>query len=277
MRKWIRRITTARYYGNIFRRNAPQLDRLSKLLDDQPSRLVLRRILSAYKAVWRRPVYYLSRAALRECSEYHFTAEDGYIVRGTRNPYFLSEIFRFDEPMILLDGGAYIGDTVELALKEERLPCRRIYAFEPNRENYRKLIGVAERYSSVVVCYNKGLDDHDARVRFRENDAGSRIDDSGECMIEVIDTGAFLHQLEEDRPTFIKLDIEGKEQDVLRSAADYISRERPDMAVSIYHRLEDLWEIPLLLSNICPDYRLYIRHQSNYYTETVCYATVRRS
>ena len=73
---------------------------------------------------------------------------------------------------------------------------------------------------------------------------------------------------------FIKLDIEGKEKEVLMDIEEYIAEQMPDLAICIYHKVEDLWEIPMMIKKINPKYKIYIRHHSNYYTETVCYATV---
>lgn len=273
----IKRYSTARYYARVFHEHSRELEQLRQLLCDRASLDTLQKILSAYTCVLRSPEHYFRSAACAVCSEHHFIADNGYVVRGTQNPYFLSDIFRFDSPMVLLDGGAYVGDTVELLLGRLRLPCSRVYAFEPNPRNFAKLTAEAAKHGDIVRCLPYGLDDRDAVVGFSMDDAGSRIDSNGCDTVEVIDTGAFLSRLENDLPTFLKLDIEGKEQDVLESARNYIAARKPDLAVSIYHRLEDLWEIPLLIHDICPEYRIYIRHQSNYFTETVCYAAARRA
>ncbi len=268
-KKWSR----SRYYSGIFRANAARLDALQNALADERSREVLQTILRAYKAVSRPAGYYFTQAAGVPCTEHHFVTPDGYQVRGTRNPYFLPELFRLTPEMVYLDGGAYIGDTLQLLTETLGAPCRFAYAFEPNAENYKKLLATAARCQPDIQCFRCGLDDRDGTASFSVNDAASRIDSQGNVTIPVMNAGKFLESLTEHRPTFIKLDIEGREPAVLESMAPYLRRYTPDLAVSIYHKLEDLWEIPLQLQRICPEYRLYIRHQSNYFTETVCYAT----
>ena len=275
MRRIIRRFTTARYYSQIFDENSKNIEDLLDILADERSRTTFIGILKAYTSFFRKPYYYFSNIADSMCKNFHFSAEDGYKVYGTENPYFLKEIFSLDKDMVYLDGGAYIGDTIELLFKVLNGPCKYTYAFEPNDVNFRKIEKLSEKYTDYIACFNAGLDNHTGIVSFVKDDAGSRIIESGAEKIEVIDVGEFLNNLTNNLPTFIKLDIEGKESDVIDSMSIYIKKNSPDLAISIYHKLEDLWQIPLQIHKINPDYKIYIRHQSNYYTETVCYATVK--
>jgi hypothetical protein len=73
-------------------------------------------------------------------------------------------------------------------------------------------------------------------------------------------------------PTFIKMDVEGAEPDVIRGAAGIIAADAPTMAIVLYHRTSDLWTIPLALRALRPDYRFYLRRYAEDCWETVCYA-----
>ena len=77
--------------------------------------------------------------------------------------------------------------------------------------------------------------------------------------IETVILDDFLHG---ERVTFIKMDIEGAELDALRGASRIIKEQKPKLAISIYHRLEDIIEIPKLIISLRPDYRLYVNHIS---------------
>jgi hypothetical protein len=46
----------------------------------------------------------------------------------------------------------------------------------------------------------------------------------------------------------------------------------PVLAVSLYHKPEDLWDLPLLINALVPGYLLYLRRYSDERWETVCYA-----
>lgn len=272
---FIKRITRANYYRKIFFYNKEDITRLSSILEDNKSVDTLNYLISSYCTRWHSPEYYYRKAASEPCTEHHFVTDNGYEVKGVENPYFLNEIFDLDKCGVFFDGGAYIGDTLETAQKY--IPnLRLIYAFEPNKETYKKLIDNKRIKRRGVKFFNNGLGKKEGEFRFKNDDAGSRISEEGSEVIKVLSAGEFVSTLRKDeRPDFIKLDIEGAELDVIDSFNMYIARYKPDLAISIYHKLEDLWTIPLKLKMLCPEYHIYIRHQSNYYTETICYATTR--
>jgi hypothetical protein len=66
------------------------------------------------------------------------------------------------------------------------------------------------------------------------------------------------------------MDIEGAELDALRGAEGIIERDHPRLAISVYHKPEDIWEIPHYILRRHPGYKLYLR-QHAVFTETVCY------
>ena len=72
--------------------------------------------------------------------------------------------------------------------------------------------------------------------------------------------------------SFIKLDLEGGEFKAINGAKRLIRNSRPVMAVSIYHKPQDIWEIPLLLSEYCEDYNFYIRQHNFNSFDSVLYA-----
>ena len=68
------------------------------------------------------------------------------------------------------------------------------------------------------------------------------------------------------------MDIEGTEMEALKGAEYIIKKYKPKLAISIYHKPEDIVEIPKYILNINPDYKLYLRHYSDNAGETVLYA-----
>ncbi len=78
----------------------------------------------------------------------------------------------------------------------------------------------------------------------------------------------------EDKVTFIKLDIEGSELEALRGAEKIIRRDKPRLAISIYHKPQDYFEIPLYIRGLVPEYKLYIRHHKFNKNDTVLYAVL---
>lgn len=181
----------------------------------------------------------------------------------------------FDLPQLHLeneyfvDAGAFNGDTSSYFLDH----CKNGYAyiFEPNPEQLRLS---QERLSthSNAEFFPYGLYDENATMQFNccNGDAGSaKISQSGDTEIAV----RKLDDVLQDRKvTFIKMDIEGSELAALRGAEQIIRRQKPKLAVCVYHKPQDMWEIPRLLLEYCPQYRLYLRHYSITHTETVLYA-----
>lgn len=74
-------------------------------------------------------------------------------------------------------------------------------------------------------------------------------------------------------PTFIKMDIEGAEVGALKGAAEMIKRRKPKLAICLYHKLTDMWEVPLLIKSLVPEYQLYCR-KNHIKNEFVLYAAV---
>src|SRR5207249_12176342 len=74
------------------------------------------------------------------------------------------------------------------------------------------------------------------------------------------------------RIDFLKMDIEGSELDALRGAEVALRRWKPKLAISLYHRPEDFFEIPIWIDSLQCGYRLFLDHYSIHDEETVLYA-----
>jgi len=72
----------------------------------------------------------------------------------------------------------------------------------------------------------------------------------------------------------VKMDIEGSEYNAIIGAKETIYKNSPKLAISVYHRRNDLFTLPLLIHEIEPKYRLYLRHHSNSFRETLLYAKI---
>lgn len=72
--------------------------------------------------------------------------------------------------------------------------------------------------------------------------------------------------------TFIKMDIEGAELAALKGAKNTIKMYKPKLAICVYHNPLDIIEIPKLIKEIEPSYKLYLRHYSKFYSDTILYA-----
>ncbi len=78
--------------------------------------------------------------------------------------------------------------------------------------------------------------------------------------------------LADRKPTYIKFDVEGAEHDALVGGTGTITANMPVLAVCLYHRPHDLWDLPLLVRSMRPDYRMYLRRYSDERWEQLLYA-----
>jgi len=81
-----------------------------------------------------------------------------------------------------------------------------------------------------------------------------------------------LDEFINDEVSFIKMDIEGAEIKALTGARKLIKKYKPKLAISAYHLPLDIIQIPLIIHDMAPEYKLYLRHHSLVHYETVLYA-----
>lgn len=199
---------------------------------------------------------------------------DGLPVPSLQDQYFPSGVVSLSSDEVFVDCGAYIGDTIRRFLARQGPAFSRIIAFEPDLHSFEELLAYLSTLDSdirsKIRALNCAVGARCGRVRFHAHgSAGSRISSKGSTEIDCV---ALDEQLSGDTPTYLKLDVEGTEYDTLVGAREVITRARPIVAVSVYHRPTDLWELPLYLHSLYADYRFFLRTHDNDGTEVVCYA-----
>ena len=99
----------------------------------------------------------------------------------------------------------------------------------------------------------------------------SALSESGAEEVEVRPVQDVVTARSEDM-VFLKFDVEGAEAAALAGAVPLISRDRTIVAVCVYHRPDDLWELPMQLRKLAPEHRLYLRTQGEDGMDVVCYS-----
>jgi len=154
-----------------------------------------------------------------------------------------------------LDLGAYNGDTVAEFLAHVS-DYEQIIALEPDPKNYKKLIKNTEALSRIR-CINAGVYREPCQLTFAAN-AGRNSTVSSKGRITYMES---VDSLLSGAPvSYIKMDVEGQEQNAILGAAETIRRYKPKMLISCYHRSEDLFLLPREVLSIRDDYRIYLRH-----------------
>lgn len=171
---------------------------------------------------------------------------------------------------VFVDGGCYDADNSKRFMEFAKNSDAYIYAFEPDEEN---VIHCEERLKQVCKgqykLIQKGLWSKETVLRFSSGEnVASHLSQDGNIKVPVVDIDSTI----KEKVTFIKMDIEGSECEALKGAEKTIKTYMPRLAISVYHRLEDIWEIPQLILELNPNYKLYFRHYSIAGDETVVYA-----
>ena len=191
------------------------------------------------------------------------------IAGNIRNQYF-DDVLKFQDGEVFVDGGCFDFETSKMLLS--KCNVEKIYAFEPDIYNLKKVESEVEKMNLTnVKIFNAGIWDCNTTLRF--NSAGSimsRVDENGTDEIKVV----AIDEVINGKVTFIKMDVEGSELKALKGAEKIIKQYKPKLAICIYHKLEDIIEIPEYIMSIVPEYKFYIRHYSLNEAETVLYAVV---
>lgn len=170
-----------------------------------------------------------------------------------------------------VDGGAYNGDTyLELCGMTE---VETAHLFEPDAANFAQLTRHVSPTGRKAQCLPLGLADSYRILSFNAGSGeGASISETGTAHIAV---AALDDVLAGHTVDFIKLYVEGAELQALQGARKLIQRSRPVLALSLYHLPQDLWELPLVLADLCEDYRFHVRQHYFNTFESVLYAVPR--
>ncbi len=208
-----------------------------------------------------------SRQVLADVLRFRLTADatgmSRYRVRF-KEQYFEKFLDLHDETFV--DAGGFDGDTTEEFCK--RVPgYSGVYFFEPSPVNMAKAQSRLSAWDRIDY-HPIGLSDERAQLRFDAlSGSASAVSDFGTSRI-LVDC---LDHLEVQPPGFLKLDLEGWEMNALRGAAQTIRRHRPKLAISVYHQASHFREVAQLLLDLCPRYKVRLRHYTQGWSETVMF------
>ena len=178
--------------------------------------------------------------------------------------YFDKELIPNIKDINFVDGGGYVGDSL-LPIMKKFPDFKKIYCIEPNNLH----INIAKRDFSQyenIEFINCGLGNKKQLQETTTQDLQNNCAHDYQAInINTIDN------LINEKVDFIKLDIEGAEQDAIEGAKQTIIKYHPILAICIYHKAEDWYKVPQMVLDIRDDYKIYIRHYMEGIFETVMY------
>ena len=173
---------------------------------------------------------------------------------------------------VVLDVGAFLGDS---AVAFSRLvgDAGRVYSIEALRDQFEALKSNLTRFgcANVTPCFNAAWNRNE-ELHIAANRGSSSIG-GGDNPVPGVRLDDFVAERGIERVDFIKMDIEGAEQEAIEGGAETIRRFRPKLALSAYHKPEDVHLLMTLVSALHPGYRFYMRHYDpKGMNDTVLYA-----
>ena len=227
-----------------------ELEKLLAVLADEPSRQVLKNYIA-----------------------YQLTLDNKYFAGcGPEDMYFPAGV-----PINTthyLDAGAFDGDTLRdwasRMVKTHPVAELQYMAFEPGLDNYKLLEKTVKTLpldlQPNISIYNYGLGAKNETVTFS---AELCLDTASDQQVEIVTIDSLVSDYV---PTIIKADIEGYELNMLEGARKTLAKHKPSLAISVYHRRNDLFDIPNWIRSLDLGYKIYLRHHRPVVTDTVCYA-----
>lgn len=185
------------------------------------------------------------------------------------NQYFAYDLFSKCEDEIFLDCGAFKGDVLRYFCNFNKL-FKHYYAVEPDCKNYCRIELLKEAEDDRVSIIKCAVSDCNEKLRIKNYlNENSVISETGDLVeAHSLDDICRKYGIE---PTFVKIDIEGYEAKLFRGGEYTIKKYQPTIACAIYHKIDDLVDLPILIHTILPNHKLFIRSYMNI-NETILYA-----
>ena len=184
-----------------------------------------------------------------------------------RSMYFEDFLKFNDNEEVFYDIGAFDGENSDhFAIKCPNYS--EINMFEPDENNMQKL-RIKYKSKRAVNLHGYGLSNVRFKSGFASAGPNSRIDEGSASKADFL----ALDDLEQNisPPTFMKMDIEGGEKTALQGSSNTIAKNSPKLAISVYHEINDFWEIPTMILSFNPNYKIRFRHYTESIYETVAF------
>ena len=212
-----------------------------------------------------------SRKLFESLIEYRKTGDPSGVYKSDFPDYF-HPLVHPEKGDVIVDGGAWEGDSARNFIEELGGDCR-VISFECDSVNFEKLRKNLKCYGEdVFQAIKKGLwSSHEKLYLVATSDHSMQLQVTKmqtDNSIDVVSLDDFIA----GEIDFVKMDIEGSEIEAIKGMRRLIKNQKPKCAICIYHRSNDLWEIPLLLKSLNPSYTFYLGHHSHNLFETTLYA-----
>ena len=198
-----------------------------------------------------------SKLVFLKTIEFKITGEINLLEEITTPPTEAFEnILRLKSGETYVDAGTYNGDTVLEFIDQTKGNYEKIYALEPDKRNFKKLSKIAEKIEKIEIFHVAGWSEDTTLIFSDKSGRQSKVAKAGiEIPARSIDS-----ILDGKIASYIKYDVEGAEKQALIGTKETIQVYNPKLMVALYHRNEDIFELPILVKKFNPSYKLFMRH-----------------
>lgn len=198
----------------------------------------------------------ISRKTFSDLIYYKITGNPEYLYSCEVSPdETYSSFLKLTDNETFVDLGAYNGDTVLDFTNRTNNQYNKIYALEPDKKSFSKLLKNTEGITNIE-CINACVSDFVGTASFSMR--GGRNSSLGEgTPTDCTTVDAILCG---NAATLIKYDVEGEEIAAIRGSSNTIRKYKPKLQIACYHRTEDIFSIPEEILSIRNDYKIYLRH-----------------
>ncbi|MBE6644565.1 MAG: FkbM family methyltransferase [Ruminococcaceae bacterium] len=201
-----------------------------------------------------------SKNIFAACLNYRLTGKMEYLLGGYSERDEMYSRLPCDRIKTVIDAGAYNGDTAREAMFY--FPnLEKIYAIEPDVRNYKKLTKFADDSETTVIPINAAVwnECRDGIFMGSGNRNSSVSSTASHRHSEAVSSLITVDSLGVTDADYIKYDVEGAEYEALLGSLNTISKSRPVLLVSLYHRSRDSFFLPDFLRQKLSGYRFYVR------------------
>ncbi len=167
--------------------------------------------------------------------------------------YYQKEHTRIGHGEVLVDVGAAEG-LFTLSVIDQ---CEKAILIEPNDFFFKSLSLTFRNYADRIQLCNVAVGDHEGEIRFNLSSLSGKVDEASGVKKDLKTIDSLLHN--ERKITFLKADLEGFEESMLRGAEQTIKKHKPKMAITSYHLENNPDEIIRIVKGFVPEYRYFVK------------------
>tara|TARA_E500000178_G_C17013307_1_gene751598 strand:- start:1062 stop:2090 length:1029 start_codon:yes stop_codon:yes gene_type:complete len=235
---------------------------LFEIVRDKKNILLLKKIYLALK----------SKKSKDELLNYYFSLLNGRKksnLNQLKNIYFLKKKIKLEYNSYAVDAGAYVG---EISKKINKIYKTKVLAFEPNKENFKIL---NKKKSKNIQCFNLALSKKNTFLELTNSKDSSNVlgfkskEKDMRTKVQAVKLDKFLNY----NIQFLKIDVEGAEIQLLEGAKKVLKKFKPNLAISVYHKHNDILEIYRFIESlrVFKKHKLHFKHYGKNYTDTILY------